>query len=156
MPSGSGQKIHLNPDTGDMALGDAVFLGPATRKNQLPENARLTWEKWPPFVNGLTVTHRAIINPGDPIYGPLYLIVTFAGYADDAPLDTWSLAPRMLIEGEPNKPQGRVTQKLQAWFNQAAAVTLPVSGTWGEIDAAYDPHNRTGKILCRYRLSQTP
>lgn len=49
------------------------------------------------------------------------------------------------------KTEGNVTRGLRKWFSDEFKAELPVSGAWGHVDAAYDPHNRTGTIVCNYR-----
>lgn len=138
-------------EKGVITFKNSLMLGPEVTKKNLFDNFHVKWEGWPEKKENKTVSYRTILK-GDRKFGDIYLIVDFLQPNDiNSQLSSWRFSPEKLLMGEQKKPEGNVTRGLRKWFSDEFTAELPVSGAWGHVDAAYDPHNRTGTIVCNYR-----
>ncbi|GEM_PF-1368476 len=143
--------MHFDTLAGVLTLKETLVLGPNITKKELFSSDYIIWEGWPEKKDDNTVSYRTILK-GDKKFGDLYLIINFLRPNDpDSELSSWRFSPEKLLMGEQKKPEGNVTRGLRGWFKERSTISLPVSGSWGHVDAAYDPHNRTGTIVCNYR-----
>lgn len=144
--------MNISTHNGELEL-NKITLSPTTTKEKLMTNT-VSWEGCPEKSDGGTTSYRTIINSSNKKLGKIYLIIDFSEpFSKNALLCSWRFAPEKLMMGEQSKPEGKVTKSLRAWFKSETSIQLPVSGPWGHIDAAYDPHNLTGTIVCNYRSS---
>jgi len=143
-------KMQLDTYDGTLELA-GITLGTATTREMLIKGSRL-WEGWPEKSDGRTTSYRTIISTKKEKAGDIYIIADFSGaFITDAVLCSWRFAPEKLMMGIQKKVEGAITKNLRTWFYEKTHIQLPVSGSWGHIDAAYDPHNLTGTIVCNYR-----
>jgi len=141
----------FNLKKGIITFKNSLTLDPEVTKNNLFGDFNIKWEGWPEKKDNKTVSYRTILQ-GDRKFGDIYLIVDFLQPNDNnSQLSSWRFSPEKLLMGEQKKPEGNVTRGLRKWFCNEFTAELPVSGAWGHVDAAYDPHNRTGTIVCNYR-----
>lgn len=139
-------------ETGVLNFNKRVMLGPRITKKDLLHNTNVRWEGWPEKKDNKTVSYRTILK-GDYDFGDIYIIIDFLVPNDpDSILRSWRFAPEKLLMGKQNKPEGKITRALREWFKTNSGIVLPVSRGWGHVDAAYDPHNLTGTIVCNYYL----
>lgn len=142
--------MFFDSETGLIEFGNKIRLDTKITKNELLKGG-LLWEGWPEKKENKTVSYRLIMK-GDKEHGDIYLIVDFIHPNDPtSQLSGWRFAPDKLMIGEQKKTDGKVTRRLREWFKEKTKIKLPVYGSWGHIDAAYDPHNHTGTIVCNYR-----
>lgn len=143
--------MDVNKEDGRLSFGHGLVLSSTSTRQELFSIDDIFWEPWPD--NGVnTVAYRAVFNISKNRQGDIYLVVFFSCPSDmNDTVKSWSFAPDKLLMGEQNKPDGKVTRKLRDWFKEQTSIDLPAYGAWGHIDAAYDPHNRTGTIVCNYR-----
>lgn len=145
--------MNIDNITGTLAFDNKLVLSPFITKKEVMEIDYLTWEAWP-SKGDETVSYRTIFNMKKNSQGDVYLIINFSRPNDmDATISSWRFAPEKLLMGEQKKPEGKITKRLREWFREKINNNLPIYGEWGHIDAAYDPHNRTGTIFCNYRSS---
>lgn len=144
--------MKFDPQTGNIEFANGLYLYRGmTRKDVM--NMKANWEDWN-VVNGIPHALRALIKlPNKGISATTILIVR-VGFLEH-PIGSWVLAPWDLIEGVQNRPEGKYTKRMRAWFEEMFDSKLPVGGDWGIVDATYDPHNQTATILCDYRESFT-
>jgi len=142
--------MHFNPEKGILVFEKILTLGPEVTRGGLFGCNDIKWEGWPEKKDNNTVSYRTILK-GDKKFGDIYLIIDFWRPNDpDSKISSWRFSPEKLLMGEQKKPEGNVTRNLRHWFKDESSVLLPVYGGWGDVDAAYDPHNRTGTIACNY------
>ncbi|URQ61411.1 hypothetical protein LQ939_03435 [Pantoea alhagi] len=145
--------MYVDSMSGMLVFENKLALTPVLTKKEIMGSDKLNWEAWPSKGDN-TITYRAIFDLERNTSGNIYLIINFVHPNDmNATIASWRFAPEKLLMGEQKKPEGKVTKNLREWFNNKTKVDLPVYGKWGHIDAAYDPHNRTGTIFCNYRSS---
>ncbi|WP_162286980.1 hypothetical protein [Pantoea stewartii] len=143
--------MKINKEDGSLDFENGLIISSTSTKKNLFAMGGLFWEGWPDNGDD-TVNYRAFFNTKNNRQGDIYLIVFLSHNGDEnATVVSWCFAPDNLLMGEQNKPEGKVTRKLREWFKVQSGCNLPVYGAWGHIDAAYDPHNRTGMITCNYR-----
>lgn len=143
--------MNIERETGIFILKDELKVSLLTTQRELVACSKLNWEGWPDK-DECTASFRLILNVKNNKQGKIYFIVNFEKINEHEPTVTgWMLAPENLISGEQHRPKGKVTKALRQWFFEMTNTHLPVSGAWGHIDAAYDPHNQAGSIVCNYR-----
>ena len=143
--------MNIDNITGTLAFGNQLILTPFITKKEIMEIDGFDWEPWPNKGDD-TVSYRTIFNMNRNKQGDIYLIVDFVRSNNmSATLSSWRFAPEKLLMGEQKKIEGVVTRRLREWFKEKSCNALPIYGSWGHIDAAYDPHNKTGTIFCNYR-----
>lgn len=143
--------MNFNSDNGIFELSENLYLSPYMRKKEiLAQN--VVWEEWYPRINGVVFNYRAVVDIKS-IHGheKITVIINFNGTSlENASLKSWLCAPTHKFSGQQNRPEGKLTKALRAWFSSRTTIILPVSADWGNIDAAYDPHNQTAEIICHY------
>ncbi|SFU16635.1 hypothetical protein SAMN05192562_107175 [Kosakonia arachidis] len=145
--------MKIDSRTGLLQFNGELSLASFMTKKELMGIDGLLWEPWPDK-KAQTVSYRTIFNIKGNKQGDIYLIVSFVRPDDsEATIASWRFAPEKLLMGEQRKPEGKITQNLREWFREKTNQSLPVSGEWGHIDSAYDPHNKTGTIFCHYRAN---
>ncbi|WP_395306468.1 hypothetical protein [Enterobacter sichuanensis] len=144
--------MNFDAENGVLKFNKRVLLGPRVTKTELFNNTNVRWEGWPEKKDNKTVSYRTILK-GDHEFGDIYLIIDFLVPNDpNSIIRSWRFASEKLLMGKQNRPEGKVTRCLREWFKTKSTIVLPVSREWGHVDAAYDPHNLTGTILCHYCL----
>ncbi|HFK4647245.1 TPA: hypothetical protein ACG0MY_000174 [Serratia marcescens] len=136
---------------GTLQLNEDLTLSPTMSKKEILSQ-KVIWEEWYPRVNGIAFNYKAVVNiKNTHSYEGVTVIINFNGESlEKSLLKSWLFAPSNKFSGLQKKPDGPTTKSLRKWFESKTDITLPAIGDWGEIDAAYDPHNQTAEIVCQY------
>jgi hypothetical protein len=145
--------MKFNCDTGIFNLSDNLTLSPKMSKKEiLAQN--VVWEEWFPKTDGVAFNYRTVIDlKGINGNEKIAVIINFNGTSlSDSSLKSWLRAPIHKFSGVQTKPESKITKNLRTWFKSKTSASLPANGSWGSIDAAYDPHNQTAEVVCHYNI----
>lgn len=140
--------MKFDTNTGIIEFTPKLILRPGiTRKEIKSMNAN--WEDWS-IIDGAPRALRCLINMPNKGISKKTVLIVHAGI-DDRPLAFWDVAPWDLADGSQNRPEGKYTKRMRAWFKEMFNTNLPAGGEWGHIDSSYDPWNQSTGIICNYR-----
>lgn len=140
--------MKFDPATGIIELTPGLNIGPGmTRKDLLAMNVK--WEDWTE-VDGVPRAMRALINLLNKGINPKTILIVHVDIANK-PIAFWDIAPWDLTGCTQNRPEGKCTKRMRAWFKAMSGIALPLGRGWGRIDASYDPWNQSSGVVCNYR-----
>lgn len=136
--------MTIDPQTGALQLPGCTIVSASTTKASLAGN----WEPWLYDQHDAVTGYRLVMSK---LYQAQqgYLIIIFDS-ADQGHVRQWLLTIDSLIDKSQAKLEGKMTTRARAWFKEFSGIDLPLSASWGTVDAAYDPHNMSTYINCEY------
>lgn len=140
-------KMHTSDGSLNAGKYISVFKG-MKRHDLLSQSKKQIWKDWITRDDEVISYKTTLKNEKNP-RETLILIVFFE--KNDGPIKFWDFGPENNIDEIQSKPEGKYTKIMRNWFFENFQITLPQSGSWGEVDAFYDPHNLTTSIICNYR-----
>jgi len=140
--------MKIDPDTGIIEFLPELILRPGMNRREILA-LDVGWEDWN-VVDNVPWAFRAIIKLPNKTISPKTILIVYVGL-DDRPLAFWDVTPWDLVNGKQNRPEGKCTRRLRAWFKESVNVSLPIKKKWGHVDASFDPWNQTGGVVCNYR-----
>lgn len=140
--------MELNLSNGELVVKARIRLFPGMRrKDLLSQNAK--WEIWT-STEAEPISYRTVLPvAGSTDSRSLIIVVFFA--PNDGPMMEWNLFPIGEFDGVQKKREGKQTRVARTWFKKTFGVGLPLTETWGCVDAVYDPHNLITLIIFRSR-----
>lgn len=140
--------MKINTTDGSVNIGKFITLFRGMKRNDLlSQSKKQIWKDWIKRDDEIISYKTTLKNENKP-EETLIAIVFFE--KNNGHIKFWDIGPEKNANEIQSKPEGKYTKKMRRWFFENFQLTLPQSGSWGEIDAFYDPHNLTTSIICHY------
>jgi hypothetical protein len=141
--------MKIDLQTGVVEFTPDLILRPGMMRNELLA-LNVNWEEWD-IIKKIPFSFRTIFKMPNKGMSPKTILVVYIGVGSE-PIQFWGLVPWDRAGGsEQNRPEGKHTKKMRAWFREMSDIGLPIRKEWGHVDASYDPWNQSAGVVCNYR-----
>lgn len=138
--------MRLDISTGELEIIPTVQIYPGMPRQVFEQQAITEPDVWI-MRGGQPVAYRLKVPITNGKKRQELILITYFSLQDNCPLIRWELKPADNFDGAQKRPEGKFTKLAREWFKKNFKVDLPIVRPWGDIDAAYDPHNLETVII---------